>query len=568
MKHLLKLLLATIVAFTPFITLEAQGTIQEFNTSNSNLVNNNIKAIDYDSQGNVWIGTSNGISVYNNGNWTTYTTSNSNLISNSIAVLFVDSQDNVWIGTTSGVGKFNGSTWSSLTTSNSGLSNNSVRSLAEDNQGNIWFGTSGNGADKYDGSNFTNYNTSDGLAHNFVQGISQDNNGSMWFGTSLGVSKMTSGGSWTTYDDNNSNITSDALNINDLTVDSTGLIWGGSSKGLSSTGGGIPHYDQSSWAVLNSQNSGLVYNDVFDVAVDGTNAIWFATDGGGVSYYDYIDSIWVAFKSYHGLPNNNCQAIGFDTQGNTWVGTDNGLARITPIKVKNYTISNVTCDTVAGSIDINYNAVRNQVYFSIDSGLTFQSSATFNNLMPGDYPVMITDSFAFVYDGKVKIEAIPIEQVDLGADTSICQDESIVLDAGNQFLTYFWNNGLTQQTITVDAATIGLGAHTYSIVTRDSNLCESKDTIVVTVQNCNFIEENNMQFDIRPNPVNSFIDIKTQEKIKQISVYSINGQLLMNFTEVNSRNKKVDVSRLDQGSYIIYLQPYKGKPGRYKFIKQ
>ncbi|MGM0648196.1 MAG: two-component regulator propeller domain-containing protein [Bacteroidota bacterium] len=563
-SHFLALIMPVLFA----LNANAQGNIEIFNTNNSSLVSNNISAIDYDSHGNVWIGTSNGISVYQDGNWTTYTSSNSGLISNSITALLADSQDNIWIGTYSGLSKYDGSNWTSYTTNNSGISNNSIRSLAEDNQGNIWMGTSGNGVDKYNGSSFTNYNSSDGLAHDFVQGVAADPAGNMWFGTSTGVSKRTPSGTWTTYDDNNNSIPAASANLNDLTVDSAGHVWGGASKGLTTTGGGVPHYDQNNWEIINSQNSSLVYNEVKDVAVDGTNAIWFATDGGGVSYFDYQDNHWVAIKSNHGLPNNNCMAVGFDIYGNTWIGTDNGLAKITPLVFQSFDITDVSCDTVAGSLDINHSGIRNDLYFSIDSGLTYQSSPSFSNLMAGSYPVIITDSLAFLYAGKADIVSAPIVSVNLGPDTSICQGENITLNAGSQFLTYLWNNGLTQQSITVDGSTLSAGDHTFYVTTEDSNYCATTDTIVIEVKNCTSVPEYSLIASVSPNPAQNKLNIKSEKKLKKVMIFTSSGQLLIRHPIENKANSTINLHALKPGFYWAYIISTENKTSVIKFIKK
>lgn len=63
--------------------------------------------------------------------------------------------------------------------------------------------------------------------------------------------------------------------------------------------------------------------------------------------------------------------------------------------------------------------------------------------------------------------------VNLGADTVICQNDSIVLDAGNPGLSYQWNSGPITQTITVNQA------GTY-IVKVKVDECVTADTIIVS----------------------------------------------------------------------------------------
>ena len=567
MKHLFILTIFVItLSVLPFLS-QAQGSVQVYKTNNSALTSNDIKAIDYDNQGNVWIGTSNGITVYNNGNWSTFTSSNSNLAGNGIQSLITDPQDNVWVGTYSGLSYYDGNSWTNYTTSNSGISGNSIRSLGYDDLGNIWLGTNGNGVDKYDGSSFTNYNTTDGLAHDFVQGISQDTAGNMWFGTSSGVSKRDPSGNWTTYDDGNSSIPSGSININTLTSDSSGHVWAGASKGLSVTAGGALHYDHTNWKSIKSQNSGLVYNDILDVAVDEGNSIWFATQGGGTSYYNYVDSTWIGIKTNDGLPSNNCQALGFDNNGNTWIGTDNGLAKFTPIRVTNIIKENNTCDTTNSLIEVNHQSLRKNIYFSIDSGSTFLSSNTFHGLQSGDYKVILTDSISFVHTDTITIETIPVHEVELASDTAICHDESITLDAGGNFEGYTWNTGATQQSITINAQNYNTGQQDFWVTSLDTNFCESTDTITITIDDCTFIEENSFSISVSPNPAQDKLTVQTGEIIKEIKVFDINGNHIISQKGIYSKKHHLDISNLKKATYILRITTDSGKQGYMKFIK-
>jgi ligand-binding sensor domain-containing protein len=81
--------------------------------------------------------------------WTVYNTSNSGLPSNDVRAIAIDGQGNKWIGTPNGgLAKFDGVNWTVYNTSNSGLPSNSVHAIAIDEQGNKWIGTFGGGTCK------------------------------------------------------------------------------------------------------------------------------------------------------------------------------------------------------------------------------------------------------------------------------------------------------------------------------------------------------------------------------------------------------------------------------------
>lgn len=91
----------------------------------------------------------------------------------------------------------------------------------------------------------------------------------------------------------------------------------------------------------------------------------------------------------------------------------------------------------------------------------------------GSYSVTVTtpQNCSATFDAQVTI--VPALTVALGNDTSICQGQSVLLDAGSPGATYAWSTGALTQTISV--ATNG----TYS-VTVSNGACSASDAITVT----------------------------------------------------------------------------------------
>ena len=131
------------------------------------------------------------MSKFNGANWTTFTNANG-LVNNTVKAIAIDAQGNIWFGTYGGVSKYDGANWTTYTKAN-GLASDTVFSIAIDAQGNNWFGTNG-GVSKFDGTNWTTYTIKDGLVDNHVMAIAIDAQGNKWFGTSGGVSKFSDAG--------------------------------------------------------------------------------------------------------------------------------------------------------------------------------------------------------------------------------------------------------------------------------------------------------------------------------------------------------------------------------------
>ena len=113
-----------------------------------------------------------------------------------ISALNLDSKGRLWIGSSAeGLALIENPTidkpiFAHLTTSE-GLSSNNVRSLTEDLRGNIYAGTV-RGVDRFNPQTgrIRHFSTADGLAGDYVAAAFRDQAGNLWFGTPNGVSKF------------------------------------------------------------------------------------------------------------------------------------------------------------------------------------------------------------------------------------------------------------------------------------------------------------------------------------------------------------------------------------------
>ena len=78
----------------------------------------------------------------------------------------------------------------------------------------------------------------------------------------------------------------------------------------------------------------------------------------------------------------------------------------------------------------------------------------------------------FAYD-SIYVSVNNSPPIYLGADTSFCSGNSVILNAGNGFANYLWNTGQSSSSITVNSAGV------FSIIAADVNNCISKDTLRV-----------------------------------------------------------------------------------------
>jgi len=150
----------------------------------------------------------------------------------------------------------------------------------------------------------------------------------------------------------------------------------------------------------------------------------------------------------------------------------------------------------------------------------------------------------------------------LGPDTTICGDASITLDAGAGFASYMWSTNATSQTINVDSNGIGYNTATYIVEVYDNLNCNNSDTINITFENCNSINNiNNDLFvmSIYPNPSKGQFTIESNStEIRQLdmSIMNSTGKLIKRKSITNNAGtfkENIDLSTFPKGIYFIKL---------------
>ena len=106
----------------------------------------------------------------------------------------------------------------------------------------------------------------------------------------------------------------------------------------------------------------------------------------------------------------------------------------------------------------------------------------------------------------------------------ICLGDSIILEGSAGFTYYWWSNGHVGDRL-VDYPTLDTW---YLLSAKDSNNCVVKEDIWVYVDTCISGVNNALfnQFSIYPNPTNGLINIESDLEIEQITLYSVDGQLI------------------------------------------
>gem|GEM_PF-6287439 len=115
-------------------------------------------------------------------------------------------------------------------------------------------------------------------------------------------------------------------------------------------------------------------------------------------------------------------------------------------------------------------------WFIYEWSPNLETSSNIVVTQPGVYSVQVTDSFGCKGgSAPVNVSFYPTTQVVLPADTIICEEDSLVLEAGGPWASILWADSVTNQ-LTYTVSTDG----NYWIEVADDNGCISRDTIEVS----------------------------------------------------------------------------------------
>ncbi len=318
-------------------------------TIEDGLSQSTVRCIVQDSQGFLWIGTSDGLNRYDGYNLKIYKhdpDDPSTISNNRIHALYEDSHGVLWIGTYGGgLNRFDREQERFIhyrhdPTNLNSLSNDKVSALHEDAQGTLWVGTHGGGLNSFDRDRkrFIHYRhdktDASSLSHDYVNVLNEDSQGMLWVGTRGGGLNRFEQEHFIHYRHNPANL--DSLShdhVYALHEDSQGSLWVGTEDGglnrLNPQRNRFFHYrhEQND---PNSLNSDVVRG----IHEDRRGRLWIGT-AAGLSWFDRSKQKFIHHQhdpaASQSLSSNYVITLYEDKQGLLWIGTSiDGLNRFNP----------------------------------------------------------------------------------------------------------------------------------------------------------------------------------------------------------------------------------------------
>jgi ligand-binding sensor domain-containing protein len=294
-------------------------------TVKDGIPNNVTTSIYLDRQANVWIGTADGLARWKNNKITKYTYVDG-LLDNYVNTIFEDRNGNIWIGTQKGLNRFCEGKWTSYTKSD-GLTDNNVTSIEEDSEGSLWVCTS-DGLNQFRDVNITTYTTSEGLANDYISTVIEKPDGSLYFLSDKGANITQF---------KNNKITRYDYPVGPAYIARDGSLWiGQTGVLLNIKNDQIKRYDTT---------SGLPSKWISAISEDNKSLIFYSDHSG---IYRFIQGRVAPYTLTGGQQHPPTEYIVcFYPQRNNlmWVGTADWLSKIEDGKITSYT----TADGLAGN---------------------------------------------------------------------------------------------------------------------------------------------------------------------------------------------------------------------------
>ncbi len=362
----------------------------------SSIPDDEVTCIYKDRLGNIWVGTSNGVALYNpqKENFMVINDGNRNL-SHRIYSIRQTEDNKLWIAMELGgiaildlsQHLFNSQIQAGFTfikegDDDYGLSGNSIRSIYQDSYGNMWIGGWGSGINfiSQEAPLFNTYEYTPNLYFNSLtnktaSSVCFDKSGQLWIGTDGGGINLFQNGirknvfKTNDYGSNNNNIQTSLC-------DSKGGLWFGLFYG------GIRYFNtktqkfekislnnnESNDADIRSffeDKSGLIWvgtsqgiyvvnrdskkmvkhyslenNLVRSLYKDSKGRVWVGFFGDGMAVYSSDMKLIVSHNVDNNFPSNTVNTIFADSRSNIWVGTGEGLVKFENGSLKKYHVYN------------------------------------------------------------------------------------------------------------------------------------------------------------------------------------------------------------------------------------
>lgn len=257
---------------------------------------------------------------------------------NDVRCIYKDRSDNIWVGTNNGLALFDTETGSfvKLDGVEGSILSSAVFDMWQTDDHKLWVATELNGLvvvdlrqrllasqDSLHVVHYTVGYNKYSISNPTVRSVFQDSFNNIWLGTYGGGVNFI-GHTQPLFDSYGfSPIPGDVNSLNNrvalsLCIDKDERLW------IGTDGSGINVFEKGKRvAVYDKENSQIGHNTIQTAFTDSNGNLWFGAFWGGVSFYDYAAKRFVRIV-LNGESNHDVRCFLEDADGNIWIGTNDG----------------------------------------------------------------------------------------------------------------------------------------------------------------------------------------------------------------------------------------------------
>jgi PAS domain S-box-containing protein len=408
------------------------------------IINNEILSINEDNTGIIWIGSSGGLNRYyqpdNNFNYFLEGNklSGKNLISNRVHSICADEKENLWVATFKGLDEiikggnrilhFNNNSGNK-----NGLNENYLISVIADHLGYIWVGTSKSGLNRFNPVTkefklfHFKFNDTHSLSNNGIVSLCEDHYGNLWVGTWWGLNY---------FNRKNESFTRyfhDPANTNSLCHDAIWTVFE-DSKGMmwfGTDGGGASEFSPKTNKFItfsrDLHNPNHISENRVFTICESHDGIIWLGTSDGLNAYNRTTGKITIYNKSDGLPGNSISSILEDNNGCLWIGTNKGLS-----KFNRKTGLFINYTTRNGLKDLEFD--QNVTSKSINGDLYFGCKSGIVYFNPENIKDENLEAPVVLTDLKIFNQSVPITKEGILKE-SITGIKSISIPSGNSVIT-------------------------------------------------------------------------------------------------------------------------------------
>jgi len=165
---------------------------------------------------------------------------------------------------------------------------------------------------------------------------------------------------------------------------------------------------------------------------------------------------------------------------------------------------------------------------------------------------MVSDQYGCVGRDTINVKIFDLPSIDLGSDLQLSANDSVILDAGTGYTSYYWNTGEHSQKIKINASDYTLGQHNITVSVIDTNECFNTDLLTLTILPSLGLNE----FGIFPVPFHDVLNVISNQNLsgsKPVFIDILGKNYYPGFTIVNSK-MLINRGVIPEGTYFLFLE--------------